>query len=335
MKICVDPACNINYCSFYIKGLWDLFGKCNVVLTSDGFEILHYPQNTHCLAFIIDDVRYVIDFADSNKVFYDNFLNWSDVYGKVNYKPDNLPEIWRNKIKPVGPNFGIGCFGSNKFSASLYCLLSYTKCHSRLDISFGRFLSPYLWLYKRSKIKTNFDDSTIGNKSIFMVSRYWHSQPCVNNARIAFIKACRRLQSEDLLSFTGGLVLDQDSIPNDCPSDVILDEEIPYDEYMSKLKDSLLVFNTPAVHQCHGWKLPEYMASGKIILSTPFVNELPVPLEHGKNIYFTDADEESIYKSVRTIVMDEGLQRKLENGSREYWLQHAQPSACIMHFIND
>lgn len=331
-KVFIDPACNINYCSFYIKGLWDVFGKKNVVFTSKGFDSLYYTTDSHNLAFIIDGRKYVIDCADSNSLFYDCFLDWADVYGKVNYNPDNIPVKYRDKIKPVGVNFGIGCFGSNKWTALFWCIRNYTKCHSRLKYSFGSFLCPYLWLYKRAGIRWIPEKSTVGSKTIFMVSRYWRGQPWVNEARISFIRACRRLEKERLITFIGGMV--PDYAQNDCPLDVVLEHEIPLNEYMKGLKNSLLVFNTPAYHHCHGWKLPEYLATGKIILSTRFVNELPVPMEHVKNIYFTDADEESIYQSIKAIVMDENLQRNLETGSREYWKLHAQPSACINHFIN-
>lgn len=334
MKVFVDPACNINYCSFYIKGLWEVFGRHNVVLTSKDFKSLHYSANTHCLAFVFDTTRYVIDFADSNEILYKDFLVWADVYGKVNYCTDYFPEKWRYKIKPVGANFGIGCFGSNKWSALLHCLINYVKCFRRINSGFGSYLSPYLWLYKRAGIKWDFEESVVGKKSIFMVSRYWKDQPWVNNARIAFIRACQKLQSDGIITFCGGMVLDTDSNNGDCPQDVLLEHEIPYDQYVAGLKNSLLVFNTPAVHHCHGWKLPEYLATGKIILSTSFVNDLPIPLEHGKNIYFTQADEDSIYQAVKDIVTDENLQKILEIGSRRYWQTHAQPSACINQFIN-
>lgn len=333
MRVFVDPACNINYSSFYIKGLWEVFGRSNVVFASKGFGALRYSANTHCIAFIIDGKRYVIDFADSNNVFYDCFLDWADLYGKVNYRTDCIPERWRYKIRAVGANFGIGCFGANKWSALVRCLINYAKCLGRIDSGFGSYLSPYLWLYKRAGIKWDFQESAVGQKSIFMVSRYWKDQPWVNDARIAFIRACRRLQSEGIITFCGGMVLDNESSSGDCPSDVLLEHEIPYDQYVAGLRNSLLVFNTPAVHHCHGWKLPEYLATGKILLSTPFVNNLPIPLEHGKNIYFTQADEDSIYQSVKNIVVNENLQQILESGSREYWLSHAQPSACINHFI--
>lgn len=331
MKVFVDPACNINYGSFYIKGLWDVFGRNNVMFNSKYFKNLYYTSQTHCMAFVVNETRYVIDWADSNAVFYDNFLQWADIYGKVNYNKDCIEYGWRDKVKPVSPNFGIGCFGKDKWEATMLCLKNYLKCFSRIQHGLQSYLSPYLWLYKRSRIILNRSDSTVGSKTIFMVSRYWNGENLANNARISFIRACHRLQSEGVINFIGGMVPDMEN--SDCPSDVIIRNEIPMQEYVRLLERSLLVFNTPAVHVCHGWKLPEYMAHGKIILSTPFVNELPVGMIHGKNIFFSNADELSLYEAIKTIVNNRQLQATLEEGSRRYWDEYASPKACINHFI--
>lgn len=332
MKVFVDPACNINYGSFYVKGLWDHFGKSNVRFTSKYFKDLQYSAQTHCMAFVIDGIRYVIDWADSNEVFYENFLEWADVYGKVNYKINCLPKIHYDKIKRIAPNFGIGYFGRNKSQALMNCLKNYRKCFNRLEDGLLCYLSPYLWLYKRSKIDLRPSVSTVGSRLIFMVSRYWQGETETNNARIAFIRACKRLKADGLIDFIGGMV--PENAMNDCPEDVLIQEEIPMDKYVRFLEKSLLVFNTPAVHQCHGWKLPEYLAHGKIILSTPFVNELPTDMIHAENIYFSEADEESLYTSIKKIVSNIDLQKNLENGSREYWENYASPKACIKKFIN-
>lgn len=331
MTVYIDPACNVNYCSFYIKGLCDLFGRKNIVFTSKGFCGLRYTFDSHCIAFIIDGKKYVIDCADSNALFFNCFLEWADVYGKVNYSQECLPEKFKRKIKHVGPNFGIAIFGRNKWEALLKCIPNYLKTRKRLNVSFGTFLSPYLWLYKRYGIKWEASVSKVGSRSIFMVSRYWKGQPWVNDARVNFIRACKRLEQERLIEFFGGMV--PDCPETNCPADVLLEQEIPMDEYIRQLDNSLLVFNTPAYHKCHGWKLPEYLSQGKIILSTPFVNELPEPLTHGENIYFTQPDEDSIYNSIKLILNDYDLQRRLESGSNCYWAEYASPMACIRNFI--
>lgn len=333
MKVSIDPACNANYSSFYIKGLWDLYGKSNVRFRSAPFDDLRYGVNTHCFAFCIDGKKYAIDYADSNEIFYESFLAWADIYGKVNYKPELLPKYQTSKIVHVSPNFGIGCFGRNKWQATLNCLKSYKIAYNRLDMTFMSFLSPYLWLYKRAGVLKNKASSVVGSKTIFMVSRFWNGEDDANKYRINFIRACRTLQNEGRIEFIGGMIPNTNE--SDCPEDVLLNKEIPMTKYMELMTKSLLVFNTPAVHNCHGWKLPEYLSQGKIILSTPLINELPIALEHGKNIFFTGTSEDAIYNSIKELLNNTDLQRSLEQGSMDYWIQNASPKACISHFLNN
>lgn len=330
-KVYIDPACNINYSSFYLLGLRELYGKKNVVFTSKPFKELKYPEHTNVMAFVIDNRKYVIDFADSNAIFYKDFLEWADWYGKINYKVDCLPEAYRLKIKRIGANFGIACYGTNKFEALAWCLLHYFQCYHRLKFPFASYLSSYLWVYKRKMTKKM--PAPIGSKFIFMVSRYWKGQETVNHFRINFIRACQRLDKEGVISFKGGLV--PDTKKHDCPADVLLHEEIPFDEYMKGIHQSLLVFNTPAYYNCHGWKLPEYMSQGKIILSTPFINELPVSMEHGKHIYYASSSEEALYKAVKEIVENIDLQKILSNGCVSYWNMYANPKSCIELFLRE
>lgn len=331
-KVIVDPACNVNYASFYIEGLRRVFGRKNIAWRRKPFESLRYNLDCHCLAFIINGRRYVADFADSNKLFFPDFLKWADVYGKVNYCQDCIPTEFANKIVAIGPNFGIANFGANKWTATLRCLMMWPLVHGRLNYGYGSYWSPYLWLYKRHGIKWKPDADVADTTLVFMVSRWWRGQSWVNAARVNFIRACQRLAAEGVIQFVGGLVPDHDD-DTDCPNDVRLEHEIPMDEYMEGMKHSMLVFNTPSYHHCHGWRLPEYLSQGKVILSTPFVNELPEPLAHGENIYFSEADEQSLYEAIKKMALDKALRQRLRLGSREYWNEYACPEACIRRFI--
>lgn len=46
-------------------------------------------------------------------------------------------------------------------------------------------------------------------------------------------------------------------------------------DFYEKTRRSAIVFNTPSVLGCHGWKLAEYLAMGKAIISTPLNNIMP------------------------------------------------------------
>jgi hypothetical protein len=334
VKVIADPACNVNYASFYVEGLRRVFGRRNIVWRRRPFESLRYSLDCHCLAFIVNGRRYVADFADSNSLFFPEFLKWADVYGKVNYCRDCRPADYAEKIVAIGPNFGIANFGSNRWTATLRCLMMWPLVHGRINYNYGSYLSPYLWLYKRHGIKWAPDIDVPETTSVFMVARWWRGQTWVNSARVNFIRACRRLDAEGLITFVGGLVTDQDD-DVDCPIDVHLADEIPMNEYVEGMKHSMLVFNTPSYHHCHGWRLPEYLSQGKVILSTPFVNELPVALTHKKDIYFAKADEQSLYEAIKELALDASLRSELRAGSRRYWEQYACPEACVRRFIEN
>ena len=89
-----------------------------------------------------------------------------------------------------------------------------------------------------------------------------------------------------------------------------------------------MVFNTPAVHNCHGWKLGEYLAMGKAIISTPLSNELPAQMEHGKNIYLI-SESEDFKSALLKLLSDSEYRNTLEEGAKAYYLKYASPEAVI------
>ena len=54
------------------------------------------------------------------------------------------------------------------------------------------------------------------------------------------------------------------------------------------------MLNTPGVSGCLGWKLGEYLALGKAIISTPIQRQLLADLEHGTHIHVVDGSEDSM-----------------------------------------
>ena len=328
-KVYIDPACNILYASFYIKGLRALYGYKNIIFNSKPFKGLRYDNENFLLAFVINNKKYIIDPADFNTLQYLDFVEWADLYGKVNYNINNIPQKYIDKVIPIGANYGVACYGNNREINILWAIKHYLQCKDRLEYTWTSYLSTY----KRKEEKNNILPHNIlpHDKKIFFVSRFWEGQDSANQARINFIKACKRLQKEGLIDFIGGMV--PDSKISLCPQEVKLEKEIPLHMYIEGIQTSILVFNTPAYHGCHGWKLPEYMSQSAAILSTPFNNELPIALEHGENIFFSNSDEDSLYNAIKLLVTDKELCKKLRKKIHKYWKCYASPIACIQRFL--
>ena len=89
------------------------------------------------------------------------------------------------------------------------------------------------------------------------------------------------------------------------------------------------VFNTPAYWQCHGWKLGEYMALGKAIVSTPLSNDLPAPLLHGEHIHIVENSQEAMREAVSFILTHPDYRQRLETNIQSYWQQYGTPEASL------
>ena len=336
----MDPACKMNYASFYILGLKELFGK------KAHFSTLHFPnlsEREQCFLFVAETdnglFKVAIDFHDSRNVEIDS-LKWADIYAKINLNDLSYEGLslklgddflrHKDKIISIPPSFGIRIFTVlETLSHIVYLVLNFWKS-KKLKIYIADVLRMYikrlpLKSYKPAKHKSNY---------VFFVASIWAEATCyINITRSYFIRACKRTKG---IRFEGGFV----NIGYECEYIEDLQflmfqqEKIPLNEFISKTKESVFVFNNPSVGYCHGWKLAEYLCMGKAIISIPLSNELPVDLIHEENIYFADDNENSIFNSIQNLLSRPELIDSLERNAEKYWSKHAAPSAVIKRLLS-
>jgi Glycosyl transferases group 1. len=343
MRVIVDPSCNIPYCSYYLEGLNNLFGL-KVGFSSGPFEGLSSLGKD--LRFVVTgggtERKYFIHADDSYKIRL-NMYDWCDVYGSVNANYTHYPKESFGKLVSLVPSFAIRNY--SLFGTVLHSLLNYSRAH-RVVASWTaynrvlqreecvpkknvrRFFLNYLknYLY-RCSLDTYLVGEEAENDYVFFLSTLWYNDEWnknnegVNLRRAHFIRACKSLPS---LRFEGGLLGD-DALFSDC----LAHERMAMKEWMERTKRSAVVFNTPAFWDCHGWKLGEYLALGKAIVSTTLSNDLPAPLVHGENIHFVENSEEAMREAVEYIVTHPDYRKKLEQGARSYWEKYGTPEKSL------
>jgi glycosyltransferase involved in cell wall biosynthesis len=145
------------------------------------------------------------------------------------------------------------------------------------------------------------------------------------------MRACRAVNG---LSFEGGFAprrrTDVEGI-----SDVLARRMYPFREWIRLTKSSALVFNCPAVHGCLGWKLGEFMALGKAMVSLPLSREMPSPLVHGEHVHYVEDDEASIKAGIEQLLGDDPYRTKLEIAARKYYLDYLAPERVIERLAFD
>ncbi len=342
MKIIIDPRTRISYASYYIAGLWDVFGKENVVFRMQPFKALmqKVAEETfdQYFAFVLKEKnrpeqRVVIDYRDKSTLNLDA-LQWSNVYAKVNFNSGideyvQLRQELKNKIMPAGPNFGVRIWNTMNTIKNL--ILNYVRSLAYLPVNFRVFLSGYNWQTKREAIDV-YETAKSQSDYVFHTSSLYINQEhgeVTSKLRSMFIRTC--INNTNCI-FEGGLLSRSINHSNNQFSDVITKQYYPALIYLQNIKKSAFVFNTPAAWACHGWKLGEYLAMGKAIISTPFVNEMPERMIHGENILFVETESE-IEAAVNLLLSDKTLRKKLERGAKDYYDKWLKPDVVIKRIV--
>lgn len=325
MKVLIYAPVDVFYYSFYIEGFYRLYGKKNV-----RFSTVNFPAfSSRVLAAIVKqgtiEKRIVIDALDTATIF-EKPLEWCDRYGKVNYNEKTIPQKYRGKIIPMGPSFGIKIWSFMK--TIKLALINYIKSKDRIQLKKYYFTS-YWRQYKRLPLSSYERKFLPKTNFIFFISSLWKNEPLTNKMRAKFIFACKELQE---INFEGGFAPRSDN--NDLGFTDLIDERIPPEKYLTKIKESVMVFNTPAVQHCHGWKLPEFLALGKAVISTAHINELSVTLEHGVHLHYVSDSKEEIKKAVLKILKEPEYRKSLEQKSKEYFSNNLAPQIVIKRLID-
>lgn len=315
MKIYIDSACDILYSSFYIKGIEEYWGKDKIFYKNKPFN--NFKFNNHFFAFIIKEEKFekkiIIDYADSSEI-YRTALEWSDLYCKINI--DEYKNYNSNKIVSIGPSFGINIYS---IPTTLYLsILNYIKSHRRIDNK-RRFFSNYKAQLNRPKLNDYYPGYE-SDSYIYFVGSLWRKELRTNTNRANFIKACLSKN----INFEGGFA---PRSKNDMQGyeDFTMEFRDNMKTYINKTKKSIVVFNTPAVKDCHGWKLAEFLCFGKAILTTELSRKLPKKLTDKKDIFITDGSQKDIEEKLEILNNNEELRKLLKQNARKYYENELAP----------
>ena len=342
VKVFIDPHCRLTYASYYIQGLYDTFGREAVRFSGHRFLDIRrgnpFEAFDHYFSFMLEwpsgrRIRVAIDYHDSQSIDQGAY-EWCDVYAKVNFSLSEAAGQAHPKL--VLTSF-MGCYRIWGPMETQYRLFSnLLRCGLKPLPGKKRFRKEYLKTlsnYSIAEVSAPSPESSEeeGLPYVYHFSTLWESPFCMENTnpwRKRFIDACL----EHSCRFEGGFFSFHPDDPKfDMYKGMIVGKP-SMQEYMRGAKRSLIAFNTPSMHKCHGFKLHEYIVMGKAIISTPFYNDMPVPMEHGRHIHFVDSIE-GLRGAVSALLHDKGYRESLEKGSRSYFEAHATPAASIRHIL--
>lgn len=341
MNIIIDPRCRINYAAYYIKGFRETVAKDRISFSIKPFikNSLFEERNdyiNYMLIFVTKEgvnKKIIIDFGDYDAVSHKHY-EWCDIYAKINVARKDINTM--KKLIPIGPSFGINLIDSITLKLLFKSLKIKDKPVSNLE-----YFKNFIYMKVRRRRYEDYLGSVSHDNYIFAISTLWYDSltfKTTNFYRIAFFNICKKVFKK----VEGGFFYIEDDVAvNEFPQYEIYKEKIKIyiytkrispSDYIMKTKKSTIVFNTPSVKGCHGWKLGEYFAMGKAIISMPLENLMPNELEQNKDVAFvsTDADIED---KIKEIFSNDNFRHELERSASKYFERYLSPIAVINRII--
>lgn len=328
IKVRVSPIFHPWYYEFYLKGLVDFYGENNVNFCyTDSFMWLKEFESTK---FRKAFFYYEIEINGVNKKIVISAEDWTDVniklykevdcYAQVNVDEGQIRSF--PKLFPIGPNFGIRYFS----------LIDYWKFTWKLKQKTG-LKNPYIRDYRKNSLKRSYypfyKEVSSQEKAnyTFYLNYPWSKHSKVTENRKLIIQLLQKLKEEDKIDFKGGFSkrrLGYHPGLEQLSASKIYDHK----DYLTEVKKSNFVINTPAVHDCLGWKLGEYLALGKTIISLPINRVMPGKFVKDKH-YLEIERIDDLEDAIARIINDKEYSLELSKNASNYYKENLAPASVI------
>ncbi|MCA1587101.1 MAG: hypothetical protein LC791_20830 [Acidobacteria bacterium] len=323
-KVIVNRDFDPFYHALYIKGLHELFAAGEIAYSLDDF-----PRSlSHQMAFIVTGPRprHVFVCHSDYASYHGAGLEWCELYAKINIDP-GAPAPRRDvPVLAIGPSFGVQIY--SPLSAFYRACISFRFSDANPREHFANY-------YRQRRYRLPEASYTPGRTApdyIFFAGTLWPDDPETNASRARFIEACSSIPH---VRFEGGFrPVPKTATDRGEYDHLTAPREYALAEYLEHTKRSVVVFNTPAVGGCLGWKLGEFLALGKAIISTPLNRTLPAPLVHGQHVHYVDGSREAIKDAIELVRRDTGYRTQLERGARQYYVDYLRPTAVMTRVLN-
>jgi len=275
--------------------------------------------------------------SDSSGVFNMEALEESDIYFKRSYHAPDLdalrPEL-RSRILPGTLNFACRTPASSRrllpFLVGLYGSRALTRPVSTL-----RNLDLYQRVagsFVRGPMLSDFEyapDAPVDRVILFQ-TRVWHpielGPDAADEVNLKRVQLVRALKAEFGPLFRGGLVPDEYARRH--YPDAVTAEPVRRAHFIAGSKRAFIGIYTRGLHHSLAFKLPEYLASSKCIVSEPLRNRLAHPLAAGRNYLEFLSIDECIGHCAR-LLADRELAEGMRRDNWHYYRAHVHPARSL------
>lgn len=321
MYIIVNIVSESPHTSIFFVGMEKLKkqGLCQVEYQK--VEEGKYPT-PHMVECIVDGKKVAFDYLDGynfkNMADASKYIESCDLYFKrsfSNEKNDVLFPMCKNKIRSLGFNFYVTCINNPiDWRYTSKGILQAIRLKRRMECSIDKF-------EQRANRKKK-------NIKILFLTRLYKGEDLLNKMRAEIIL---KLKDKYPNNFIGGLYPDEFS--KEQYPDLVVDSDIcEKQNYMRIMKKSDICIATTGLHESIGWKMGEYVAVARGIVSEKLNYRVPGNFKEEKNyLVFSNIDEcidavDRLYTSPSTLY-------QMKKNNEKYYKRFGRPDKQIWNAL--
>jgi hypothetical protein len=276
-----------------------------------------------------------IDVYDRGDVFGRELLERCDVYFKRSYYPaeiSRLPARWQSKIVPFGMNYACHTAG-NYWRAIGGPVFGHLRRAVLGGPGAAKHALLQILMIPRYKLFEQEPSAPLRPEIVFQ-TRVWTQADCspepaepLNESRAALVRALRKSFPKH---FRGGLV--PTKLARELYPDALTAEPTRPAGYLTASRESLIGISTRGLLHSTPFKLPEYLAGSKCVVSEPLRNELPEALQDGRELVWFRSVDECLARCEELLRWPEQA-REMRHAAWRYYQEHVEPAAHIRNCL--
>jgi hypothetical protein len=297
-----------------LAGLYELPRRAVKLRRVDGIA------GSHCV-LDADGLKIAIELHDQSDVWNLPMLEWCDVYAKRNINPLHSIAL-QHKIIPYGLNYA--CHSRRSMAAALAAIAgTFARTSKARILEIYRYLATPHWKFFEYR-----PEQAVDNTILFQ-TRVWeaHDAPgdeAINEQRVGLLRALKREFGSRVI---GGVV--PTPFARKAYPDLITSEACRQPQYIRWAKRPLIGIYFRGLFGSIAFKMAEYLAASKCIVSEPIDNELPAPLDH-ISVYRSDTE---CLEACERLLSDRSRAQFQRQQSWEYYEAHVTPGAHMASLL--
>jgi hypothetical protein len=272
-----------------------------------------------------------IDVYDRANVFGRELLECCNLYFQRSYcgaEIARLPVALRNKVVPFGMNYA--CRTSVKYWRAIAgpTFGKLRRAASGGPAAMKDALLQVLMIPRYGLFEL--EPSVPLRPEIVFQTRVWMQADCstepiepLNESRVALVRALRKSFPKH---FRGGVI--PTKLARKRYPDALTTEPTRPGGYLTASRESLIGISTRGLHHSTPFKLPEYLAGSKCVVSEPLRNELPAALDDGRELVWFRGVDECLGKCEELLQRPEWA-RELRHNAWKYYREQVAPAAHV------